>query len=1145
MSMGNAVTASGGAPAGTLTVRTTDGQVSLSPDRPFVLGRSSACDLVLNDARVSRRHLMIEPSPDGWTAVDLSANGTWLGAERIQRVRIRDECRLRLGAVDGPEITISPANAPDTNPMGQAPTAVPLQAAGGHWDQQTYIARGDGARGPILPEEQATAGSDEPRTHELRLGRIAIGRALINDIVVGDLLASREHAELLVGRSGIEIVDLGSANGTFVHGHRVERALLHQGDLFAIGHHVFTVGDGVLIEHVDTGDVAFEVDAISVDAGETRLLHDMTFRLPGRALLAVLGPSGAGKSTLLTALTGFRPATVGTVRFGGRDLYAEYDELRRKIGYVPQDDILHTSLTVREALEFGAKLRFPAETTDEERRARIDEVLLELALTSRPSANGATPAAGGQDLADRQVSKLSGGQRKRTSVALELLTQPSLLYLDEPTSGLDPGMDKEVMVALRRLADGGRTVVVVTHSVAQLNMCDYLLVLAKGGRIAYFGPPQQALDFFGAADWADVFTTVQTDEGAERVAQQYRSSEFFVRASTARPAPRPEVDRLSPIRQQSVLSQLATLSRRYLRVIASDKAYVRLLCIYPFVLGLIPLIIPTEFGLGVGPNGEPNVDAGQVLLVLTIMAVFMGTSNSIRELVKEREVYRRERAVGLSTTAYLGSKVLVLSAITALQGAVLTGVGLLTRFPAEGALIAGAPWLEMMITVAATAVTAAMLGLIFSAMVDNADKTMPPLVVFVMANLVFTGALLALADKAVLNQLSWLFPARWGFAATAATTDLNHVMGSDTPAGQAQGLVVDALWKHSAGAYLTNLAGLVTLGIIALIVTALLLRRLDPQRRNRPPAPTTGAPALPAWLPQSWQAPSWLSPSALPQSWKPQSWKPQSWQPLTWHPRTWLPRLESWEPRSWLPWLAVALVAPAMALFLGDRAAAAIAGANIRDRVEAELAAYEVEHGSVTVDVAGTPFLTQALTRTLDEITISIPELRASPDAAETATPITVASVDVVATAVRFNLGDFLRGDPTATAQQVVGTAFITYTALDGLVDLSGLSLADVHFSEFEGGIRFEALGPLAPVQAVADVTVEDGRLRVKLRDAQFVSLALPQAGRDLLDQILALTIDILMPTLPLGLTLQSVTAEPNGLSISVVGHDVPLTVES
>jgi ABC transport system ATP-binding/permease protein len=439
--MGNAATASSSTPAGNLTVRSAGEQISLPPDRPFVVGRAAACDLVVNDGRVSRRHLMLEPSPDGWTATDISANGTWHAGERVHRLRISGECQLRLGAVDGPEVTIS--------------SVEPRQGAGEtdrHSERKTYIARAGSASGPMLPDDYRSVDSDEPRTHELRLGRISIGRALSNDIVVGDLMASREHAELLVGRSGTEVIDLGSANGTFVNGHRIARALLNRGDLFAIGHHVFTVGDGVLVEHVDTGDVAFEVDAISVDAGETRLLHDMTFRLPGRALLAVLGPSGAGKSTLLNALTGFRPANVGTVRFGGRDLYAEYDELRRKIGYVPQDDILHTSLTVREALEFGAKLRFPAETTDAERRARIDEVLVELALTSRPS-DGAAPASRGNDLADRQVSKLSGGQRKRTSVALELLTQPTLLYLDEPTSGLDPGMDKEVMVALRRLAD--------------------------------------------------------------------------------------------------------------------------------------------------------------------------------------------------------------------------------------------------------------------------------------------------------------------------------------------------------------------------------------------------------------------------------------------------------------------------------------------------------------------------------------------------------------------------------------------------------------------------------------------------------------------------------------------------------------------
>ena len=228
-----------------------------------------------------------------------------------------------------------------------------------------------------------------------------------------------------------------------------------------------------------------------------------------------------------------------------------------------------------------------------------------------------------------------------------------------------------------------------------------------------------------------------------------------------------------------------------------------------------------------------------MLLVLIIMAVFMGASNSIRELVKEREVYRRERAVGLSTTAYLGSKVLVLSAITAVQAAVLTGIGLLGRFPASGALFTHAAWLEMIVTVAALAVASAMLGLVLSALVDNADKTLPPLVVLVMANLVFTGGLLALADKVGLNQISWLFPARWGFAAAAATTDLNHVMGSDTAGGTRRRVWSSTPCGSTAAAPTSSTSpGSSCWASFALVITALLLRRLDPRRPSRRPPAT-------------------------------------------------------------------------------------------------------------------------------------------------------------------------------------------------------------------------------------------------------------------------------------------------------------------
>jgi hypothetical protein len=247
--------------------------------------------------------------------------------------------------------------------------------------------------------------------------------------------------------------------------------------------------------------------------------------------------------------------------------------------------------------------------------------------------------------------------------------------------------------------------------------------------------------------------------------------------------------------------------------------------------------------------------------------------------------------------------------------------------------------------------------------------------------------------------------------------------------------------------------------------------------------------------------------------------------------------------RSWRSWLTIALVTTAV-LIVGDRAAAAFTNDQIQDRVETELAAQKVEYGSLAVDVSGVPFLVQAFTGTLDKISISMTDLRPTAGTTGAAPAVTVASVDVVATGVRVNVINVLRGEPTATAQQVVGTALITYATLDELVDLPGLSLADIHFSESGGKLRFEARG-LAPVQAEADITVEQGLLRIKLRDARFGSSALPSLGRELLNQILAATIDLNMPALPLGLALQSVTPGREGLSIDVVGQDVPLTAGS
>ena len=584
------------------------------------------------------------------------------------------------------------------------------------------------------------------------------------------------------------------------------------------------------------------------------LLDDVGFDVPEQALVAVIGPSGSGKSTLLRALTGSRPADSGTVRYAGHELCAEYSVLRHRIGLVPQDDVLHAQLTVKAALRYAAALRFPQGTTAEQRERRIDEVLTDLRLT---------------EFEGNKVATLSGGQRKRVSVALELLTKPSVLFLDEPTSGLDPGMDRDVMRMLRCLTDEGRTVLVVTHSVAELQACDLLLVMAPGGGVAYYGPPQEALAFFECETWADVFLAFSCRRGYDW-AGAYRSSEYHLTYSaessgaTTLPSPRsssedfgpgesrdsdaastttttltaasassssaaapskaaaaPSSCYSSPRASQSWGSQLRTLMRRYLAVISADRGHLMLLAALPMIMGVLSLAIPASSGLAAASGGDKNTDAPTVLLVLAVGACLTGAANAVRELIKERGVYDRERAAGLSRSAYVMSKAIVLGVITAAQTIVLSAICLLPRrLPAHGLLISGTAVPELMLAAVLLGVTSMLLGLVVSAVVRTTEKTMPLLVLITIVEVVFCGSLFPLFHSPALEQLAWVSPSRWAVAAEAATINLPNIMGP--PQGRT---TTDPLWQHSVLQWSADIGMLVVLGAACLALVLRLLRR--------------------------------------------------------------------------------------------------------------------------------------------------------------------------------------------------------------------------------------------------------------------------------------------------------------------------------
>ncbi|MET9393007.1 FHA domain-containing protein [Streptomyces sp. NPDC006624] len=762
-----------------LVLRTETGSTVMIPGRDYHLGRDPLSDIVIDDDRVSWHHAVLRPEDGHWTIEDEnSTNGTYADGRRIHEQDVGPGTVIRFGnPADGPRIVLSgrPAPTPDR------PSAVSMPAVTGTYRAPTTV-------------------------RPLPTRTVRIGRATDNDLVIDDLVVSRRHAELRSLPDGTyEIVDLGSHNGTYLNGARVTTAPVGQGDIVGIGHSAFCLVGDELQEYVDTGEISLDVQdlAVTVDHGRKTLLDHVSFPVGEKCLLAVVGPSGAGKSTLLNALTGQRPADHGTVLYDGRDLYRDYAELRQRIGLVPQDDILHAQLTVRKALTYAAELRFPQDTAKAERRDRVDEVIRELGLEQR---------------ADQSVHSLSGGQRKRVSVALELLTKPSLLFLDEPTSGLDPGMDRSVMHMLRGLADDGRTVVVVTHSVLSLDVCDRLLMLAPGGKIAYYGPPEDALAFFGFAQWPEAFEAFERDTDRDW-AGEYLTSPFrrryVVDASVQPEQPRSEpVVIAPPPRPRSRGAQLGTLVRRYAAALSADRTFLIIMIALPFVMGVMARALA---------GGKLTVDtAMNALLILCVGAVLTGAANAVRELVKERVIYQRERAVGLSRSAYLMSKVVVLGVITVLQAVVLTVVALLgvdLRAPGgEGVLMP--PLLEITVAVALLAFTAMMLGLLVSALVRKEEVTMPLLVLIAIIQVVFCGALLQLDGVPGLEQLGWLVPARWALAAMAGTVGLSRIVPGE--------LTEDPLFEHSAGVWLLNVGMLVVLSVVFGFLVSRLLRRHEP-----------------------------------------------------------------------------------------------------------------------------------------------------------------------------------------------------------------------------------------------------------------------------------------------------------------------------
>jgi ABC transport system ATP-binding/permease protein len=579
-----------------------------------VVGRAAEVDLVLSHPEVSRRHCRILFEHETWFVEDLgSQRGTAVNGNRISG-------RLALKAGDqiqiGPVIMVFGVGTEES--VGATELANPI--------------------GSVLFKGTPTA--NIPLSSD-----IVFGRSDEVDVVLSDPVVSRRHAMIESGPNGYRLLDLHSKSGSFVNGRRFDEHDLIIGDQIQLGPFFF-IYDGrrlVRVRRLSVGRII--AIGLTRQGEDGPILNRAGFVAEPGQFIGILGPSGAGKTTLLDALSGLRPAETGRVRFDQTDLYKNLGQLRSLFGYVPQDDIVHSDLTVREALTFAARLRLPAGTPRGEIVKLVDHTIDSLGLADRVNL---------------KISRLSGGQRKRVSVGVELLSRPPLLFLDEPTSGLDPLAEFKLMELLRRLADTGCTVICTTHVMENVYLMDQIAVVSNG-RVVFQGPPDEARSKFGVTRLSSLFDALQSID-----AKNLPSFEPTLPGEPEHDAPPP-----AALTKSRRAFSLPILLQRQLTIFKADIKNPLILLAQPIIVG----------ALVAWAASDPQLQQ----FFAYIATLWFGCSNSAQEIVKELPIYRRERLVGLSRWSYLTSKFIWMAGLTAIQALLLYATIATGRFAVHGA----------------------------------------------------------------------------------------------------------------------------------------------------------------------------------------------------------------------------------------------------------------------------------------------------------------------------------------------------------------------------------------------------------------------------------------------------------------------------
>lgn len=576
---------------------------------------------------------------------------------------------------------------------------------------------------------------------------LTVGREGDCDITLDHISVSKCHAKFQLEADGWYIVDCGSTNGVIVNNQRITgKQRLHEKDVIAITNSKLIFTTSMISYCCYSKGISVDAWDIVIKRGKGKKAfitsNHVSLNIKPGELIAIIGGSGAGKSTILNCMCGYLPPTQGDVFINGVNLYQNFDSLKKLVGYVPQSDIVYDNLTLHDMLMYTAKLRLPLDTTPAEREAAITRAIEMVELPEKR---------------DSLIKSLSGGQRKRASIAVELLSDPNLLFLDEPASGLDPGTERNLMQSLRAMADGGKTVILVTHSTLQLKMCDKIVFMGKGGNLCYFGSYEDALNFFQVSDIVDVYNMI-TDQAKAWSAkfEQLRGAPGKVRETAA----------VSSKAKKNRFNQLLVLSARYLKLVANDRQRLLLLMIQAPLLAVLISFVADD-------NQFSQYEMTKSLLfALSCSAFWVGMLNAIQEICKERTIMKREYMTGLSLSAYVSSKIIVLGIMCLIQSAMITGVfSVMVGLPDEGILMH--PFLEILITTFITAVASTAMGLFVSSLFNNADRAMTVAPILLMPQILFSGLIFKLSGATEI--ISWIAVCRWSMEGYGTTANLNEL----------------------------------------------------------------------------------------------------------------------------------------------------------------------------------------------------------------------------------------------------------------------------------------------------------------------------------------------------------------------------------